>query len=488
MAYVQENIIYRLKNYTGNMVGFDINALQPNFSSGPLTRIGPVIRITPDEVHLSDPQNYDLIYHNGSKNSKSAAFYDAFGTDHATFTTADNSIHRIKRGALNPMFSRKRVLELENVVQSRAKQLERRISSALKTQGGIDLHHGFRAISVDVITDYAFDNCYDFLEQDDFGVGFFDMIRDFGFMFWLFQQVPSIRPLALATPFWLAKLTSKPLTRMMMLHQVRVLAYLQNILKVSERSSRVQINRVKASLDREEKPRRPTIFHQLLDPEFMKGEQVPTVEQLKDEAYIIVAAAADTTGNAMTIAAYNVVTNPEIYKRLTQELVQAFPNPDAEMDFLTLEKLPYLTGVIKEGLRLSFGVIGRLPRVIYDPARCNGYTIPAGSIVSMSSWIQHRNEDLFPDSEKFSPSRWLDRESSNHLEHYLVAFGKGSRQCVGMQLAYCELYVTLARVFRHFPNLTIKPKQPEELLYMDQFSSYHPEKYNQFYFQLDRSA
>ena len=66
------------------------------------------------------------------------------------------------------------------------------------------------------------------------------------------------------------------------------------------------------------------------------------MEELKDEAYILVAASADTTGNALTVAAYNVSTNPVIYNRLTAELRETFPNPEANVDFLTLEKLPYL--------------------------------------------------------------------------------------------------------------------------------------------------
>ncbi|EGD97356.1 benzoate 4-monooxygenase cytochrome P450 [Trichophyton tonsurans CBS 112818] len=431
---------------------------------------GPVIRITPDEVHLSNPENYDKIYHVGTPYNKSAPFYDAFGVDKATFTTADNNIHRMKRAAFNPFFSRKRVLELEDIVQSKAKTLVRRISTALKTCGGIDLHHGFRAISIDVISDYAFDNCYNFLEKDDFGAPFFDMIRGFGPMFWFFQQFPFLRPILLGVPPWVAKLTSPSLTRMLQFHQ----------------SSREQVVRVKRQVEANEKPERTTIFHQFLNPEFMK--ELPTVEQLKDEAYIVVAAAADTTGNAMTIGLYNTVSSPKIYAAVTAELREAFPDPNGDIDFVTLEKLPYFTGIIKEALRLSFGVAGRLPRVVPEAgAEFDGYKVPAGTTVGMSSWTMHRNQDIFPDPDKFDPSRWLDPKVSAELERYLVAFSKGSRACVGMQLAACELYVTLGSVLRNFPDLTIKPKTREELLYMDYFSSYHPDKYNKFYFELPSS-
>jgi Cytochrome P450 len=97
-----------------------------------------------------------------------------------------------------------------------------------------------------------------------------------------------------------------------------------------------------------EKPTRLTIFNQLLDPEVAEGHVVPSVDDLKDEALSIVTAAADTTGNAMTIAAYNVISNKTIYRRLETELREAFPDSSATLEFLALEKLPYLVCPLSE--------------------------------------------------------------------------------------------------------------------------------------------
>lgn len=87
---------------------------------------------------------------------------------------------------------------------------------------------------------------------------------------------------------------------------------------------------------------RPSIFTQLLDPSVAEGHVVPSLDQLVDDALIIIAAASDTTGNAMTIAAYHVLTNPVIYATLKEELVSAFPDKNQSLNFLALEKLPYL--------------------------------------------------------------------------------------------------------------------------------------------------
>jgi cytochrome P450 len=99
------------------------------------------------------------------------------------------------------------------------------------------------------------------------------------------------------------------------------------------------------------KPERRTIFHELLDPELNTTSKLPTVDDLAGQAFSISVAASDTSGNAMTVATYYVIHNPEIYKSLTEELQLAFPDPNERFPYTKLEKLPYLTGVVKEAQR-----------------------------------------------------------------------------------------------------------------------------------------
>ena len=128
-----------------------------------------------------------------------------------------------------------------------------------------------------------------------------------------------------------------------------------------------------------------------------------------------------------------MIRNPEIYAKLTAELETAFPDPDAKMELSVLERLPYLSGVVNESLRLSFGVISRLPRIVpQGGANFEGYMISAGFTVSMSSWVLHRNEDYFPRAHEFIPERWALTSDKQKMWKAFVPFGKGSRMCVGM--------------------------------------------------------
>lgn len=66
------------------------------------------------------------------------------------------------------------------------------------------------------------------------------------------------------------------------------------------------------------------------------------VAHLEDEAYTVLTAAADTTGNAMTTICRYVFADPYVYDKLHAELKTAFPDDTETMRFQVLEKLPYL--------------------------------------------------------------------------------------------------------------------------------------------------
>jgi hypothetical protein len=89
---------------------------------------------------------------------------------------------------------------------------------------------------------------------------------------------------------------------------------------------------------------RKTIFHELLTTDPNIGYVVPPLDHLKDETFVVLGASSHMTGNSMTIATYEVISDPEMYRRLTAELKEAFPNVNARMSFTDLEKVPYLVG------------------------------------------------------------------------------------------------------------------------------------------------
>jgi cytochrome P450 len=163
-----------------------------------------------------------------------------------------------------------------------------------------------------------------------------------------------------------------------------------------------------------------------------------------------------TTAWVLEVTTYHLLTTPPILSKLKAELTAAIPSPNdiGSIPLPTLESLTYLTAVMKEGLRLSYGTSCRLARIDPDNAvtfRDKGsgreYVIPAGTPMGMTSVQIHHDESLFPDSWTFNPERWLDGKNKG-IDKYLVAFTAGSRQCMGINLAQAELYLSLSAIWR----------------------------------------
>jgi cytochrome P450 len=152
----------------------------------------------------------------------------------------------------------------------------------------------------------------------------------------------------------------------------------------------------------------------------------------------------------LKLTAFFLLENPDMARKLKDELQSAIPDPSGSASWTQLTNLPYLNAIVHEGLRMSYGVCHRLQRIKPDGSLFfRDWVIPAGTPVSMTSVLMHNNPLIFPSPAEFRPERWLDQEGLR-LEKYLVPFSRGTRSCIGSNLAYAEIYMTLATVFRRF--------------------------------------
>jgi hypothetical protein len=91
-----------------------------------------------------------------------------------------------------------------------------------------------------------------------------------------------------------------------------------------------------------------TIFHHLILPQTKEGvidrSLRPSKRSLVDEAFSLLGAGSDTVGNTSCIATLYALDNPEIARKVKEELRQAWPDPDVPPELTVLEQLPYLVG------------------------------------------------------------------------------------------------------------------------------------------------
>jgi len=218
----------------------------------------------------------------------------------------------------------------------------------------------------------------------------------------------------------------------------------------------------------------PTIFHEILSSDLPLSEK--KLDRLWQEGQTIVGAGTETTAWTMSVIVYHVLSNPAIKKRLLQELNNVMK--DGNVPCIQLEKIPYFAAIVSEGLRLSYGVTTRLQRVSPDqvlpyknwqippgvrfsPSASNTSTNTSQTPVGMTTVLQHHDPSIFPDPTTFNPERWLENP---HLSRYLVSFCKGSRGCLGINLAYAEIYMCLASIFVAFPEMRLWETTVEDVV------------------------
>lgn len=170
---------------------------------------------------------------------------------------------------------------------------------------------------------------------------------------------------------------------------------------------------------------------------------------------VIMSAGTLTSSWTLSVATYHLLASPRILKILKAELRSAISDLDAAVPIGVLENLPYLVAVVKEALRLGDGVVTRLQRISPEKPMLfidrfgsgKEYLIPPQTPVGMTSLHVHHDESIFPDANSFIPERWIENPG---LSRFLLSFSKGSRNCLGINLAYAEIYLCLAAIFRRF--------------------------------------
>lgn len=59
------------------------------------------------------------------------------------------------------------------------------------------------------------------------------------------------------------------------------------------------------------------------------------------------------------------------------------------------------------------------------------YIIPQGAIVHIHIYDIHRNAKIYPNPEKFDPSRFLPENSKHRHPYAYIPFSAGPRNCIG---------------------------------------------------------
>lgn len=147
----------------------------------------------------------------------------------------------------------------------------------------------------------------------------------------------------------------------------------------------------------------------------------------------------DTVASAATSMLYRLLSNPDCLQRVREEYRQLCKESDGHIDPM---KQKYLRAVFTETTRINPpGAI--VMRYATQDFQYKGFTIRKGDQVLIQISSDHMNEELFPDPEKFDPTRFLG-ENATELKRAVMVFGSGAHRCTGAAIGplFCQEMVS----------------------------------------------
>ncbi|RAQ44084.1 cytochrome P450 [Aspergillus flavus] len=421
---------------------------------------GPIIRINPREVHIKDPDYYDDIYASSArKREKDPVLVAQFGLEGSGFSAIDQETHHQRRAPVAKFFSKRAIENQEHLIRDSLNKLVGHFQEACRAHTVVSLDAAFAALTSDVIHQYAYGFNPNNLDKEGFNAKVRDGINGLFQLAHLLYFFPILQTLMNVMPLPLLQVLNPP--AFALASQKKEL-YEQGAAALEKANSKAGSG---------------TLIDTLAAPSM--PEHMRSAHRLMNEGFALVIGGTETTARSLALGAWHLFTREDIRNKLREELKQVMPTPDSQPTWNDLEKLPYMSGVISESLRLSTGIANRSSRVAPTEALVyKDYTIPPGTPVSETNYFTLMDPEIFPDPHAFDPERWIRAAAKGQrLDRYLVNFSKGSRMCVGLNLAYAELFLVIATIVRRF-DIELYETPKSNIDFARDFGTPYPDKGN----------
>jgi hypothetical protein len=115
---------------------------------------GPIVRVTPYELHIRDSRMLDIVYPAGVFLDKER--WDRSFGEGGVLQTHHAAVHKRRRAALNPMFSKRSIMDVIHIVHRHIDEFQTRILEFEARKEPLNVTWAFPALTGDIIMDYFF--------------------------------------------------------------------------------------------------------------------------------------------------------------------------------------------------------------------------------------------------------------------------------------------------------------------------------------------
>ncbi|KIW23706.1 uncharacterized protein PV07_11885 [Cladophialophora immunda] len=398
---------------------------------------GPLVRIGPNTIHVSDPAAVSTIYTNHGEFRK-ADSYSPLRVRNPQGKSAGSVIDMqdeegntlLKRGVGNA-FATKTLLDYEHSVDDTVNELARTIIE----EPEFDLFKTMQFFQLDMLTQLAFSENLGHLQNRRDVWGMVDPSRE-RIAHWVqWQALPNLEYLLYQHPLfnWVTKKSSA--------------WALEALQKLATRES-APMEKTQGQKD---------LLQKYVDA--FKKHPAMGHDNISLMTTSTISAGFDSTTVTMTTILFCLMKYPAACEKLKQELEAAKLSTPVPQ-WAEVNRLEYLDAVFKEALRCNPFVTIPLERIVpRGGAVIVGKQIPAGTTVGCAAKVIHNNRELFgEDVEEFRPERWLvDPEKRLAMERASMGFGSGKRICLGRHIAELEIKKLIPALVLRFKMDLVTP-------------------------------
>lgn len=172
-----------------------------------------------------------------------------------------------------------------------------------------------------------------------------------------------------------------------------------------------------------------------------------------DNVMTFLAAGHETTANALTWTLFLLSESPEWDRAVSEEAAQCDPG---YMD--DLRKLPHMTSVIEEAMRL-YPPVPFLPRQASRDDRLGDVAVRRGTLIFASPYVSHRHTAHWRHPDVFDPGRFSPAVRGALRPFQYFPFGAGPRVCMGAHFAMQEMRIVLSVLLARFRFVSLDPER-----------------------------
>ncbi|KAI1438985.1 bifunctional P-450:NADPH-P450 reductase [Xylaria sp. CBS 124048] len=201
----------------------------------------------------------------------------------------------------------------------------------------------------------------------------------------------------------------------------------------------------------------------------LAGVDAKTGKKMSDSSIIdnlitFLIAGHETTSGTLSFAFYRMLKQPDAYQRAQREVDEVVGKGPITVDHLS--KLPYVTAVLREALRLDapISLIGVVSQS--DQLLAGKYPVSKGEPCVAFLSRSHLDPEVWGDDAlEFKPERMLDEHFNKLPKNAWKPFGNGARGCIGRPFAMQEAILAMALLLQNFnfvmhdPGYNLRYKQ-----------------------------